>query len=382
MPKETTTGERLLEYEEQLRALIERASSLTDTMRESLETVPNIEQHLAKTTSFVDRHRADAQAQIDQHRVDAQTQIDQHRADAQTQIDQYRADAQAQISQHRSDTQAQISQRVADVQAQIDQHLTDAQSHAQDAESHANDARSYKQTANAEVQEIERIKSASQGFEEAIEGTASDATTYHSAIEEMHGEISEKRAELASLVEEADTLTDKVENLLPGATSAGLASAFRERRIFVGRPTSYWFAILVASLSGLLLFAVLDLPDIKLVEPTLASLSGYLVSRLPFALPFVWLALYSGKRHSQALRLEEEYAHKEVLSKSFEGYKKQIAELEDGTGGNDQTLHLIRKTIEALALRPGRIYQGKRDERHPIWSLIRPAGRTGRDEAS
>lgn len=358
------TGEELQEYKQQLQALIEQASNLNATIKASLEGLPNLEQHFAETKSFVERNRADAQTQIEQHRADAQAQIDQHRADAQTQI-----------SQHRADAQAQISQRSADAQAQIDQHLTDARSHAQSAQSHAEAAQSHNATANNEAQEIERIKSASQGSKDAIEEIASDARNYHEAVAKMHNEIGEHSANLDSLIETAGDLTNEVEGLLPGATSASLATAFRERRLMVARPKNGWFLILVASLAGLLVGAILDPQSLKLIDPSLAGLSGYLLSRLPFALPFVWLALYAGKRHSQALRLEEEYAHKEVLSQSFEGYKKQISELEGRESGNAQTLHLIRKTIDALSRRPGRIYQGKRDEGHPIWSLIRPSKR-------
>ena len=99
------------------------------------------------------------------------------------------------------------------------------------------------------------------------------------------------------------------------------------------------------------------------------SIFQYFIVRLPFAIPIVWLAIYAGRRHSQALRLEEDYAHKEALSKSFEGYKKQIADIEEELENKDATLNLIERTLEALALHPGRIYQGKHEDISPVHSL-------------
>ncbi len=81
--------------------------------------------------------------------------------------------------------------------------------------------------------------------------------------------------------------------------------------------------------------------------------------------------MYASRRHSQALRLEEDYAHKETMSKSFEGYKTQIIELEEDLPAKTSTLNLINKSLEALSLHPGRIYEGKHENISPIHSLTR-----------
>ena len=47
-------------------------------------------------------------------------------------------------------------------------------------------------------------------------------------------------------------------------------------------------------------------------------------------------------------RLEEEYAHKESLAKSFERYKEQIINLDDSKESQDLMLRLLTANISAF----------------------------------
>ena len=107
---------------------------------------------------------------------------------------------------------------------------------------------------------------------------------------------------------------------------------------------------------------------------------AYFLGRFPFFIPVVWLAIYAGRRHGQALRLEEEYANKETISNAFEGYKNQIGELEEKLNDTDRksTLKLIDRTLEAVSLHPGRIYEGRHDDISP-WQSISNIIRTKKD---
>ena len=312
MPQKRTMLAEIRQYATRLQTLIDRASELVST----LEGLAN--QHAA--------------------------------------LQQHLSDSQAQIDQHVNNSQAQLKQDLANSQAQINQHVNNAAAGAGQVNSHA--------------AETGHIKSQAQQSHSQIEQLATGATEFHSAIAQTNNEIVEQTETLANLTDTASNLEKQVESLLPGATSAGLASAFAIRRKVFERPKVVWVLVLVGALATLFLAALLDPSKPDMSDPTLAGVAGYLLSRLPFALPIVWLALYAGRRHSQALRLEEEYAHKEVLSRSFEGYKKQIAELEEGQDCKEQTLSLIQTTLKALSLHPGRVYQGKRDEGHPLWALL------------
>lgn len=45
-----------------------------------------------------------------------------------------------------------------------------------------------------------------------------------------------------------------------------------------------------------------------------------LINKLPFYLPIVWLAFFASRRLSEYQRLQQEYAHKEALAKSYHSY--------------------------------------------------------------
>jgi len=75
-------------------------------------------------------------------------------------------------------------------------------------------------------------------------------------------------------------------------------------------------------------------------------------------------------------------AHKEALSRSFEGYKKQIAELEMGETHKVQTLNLIEKTLNALSADPGRVYRERNEDGTPFSAIFRRGNGKPKDNGS
>ena len=192
--------------------------------------------------------------------------------------------------------------------------------------------------------------------------------------------MSNHESNLDGLLKEAETLRKRIESLLPGATSTGLASAFRERKEKFKWPKIIWSCVFVLSIIALLAISYFIVPDIR-VDSEYKIYSGIfagLLVRLPFVFPLAWLAIYAGRRHGQASRLEEDYAHKEALSKSFEGYKAQLVEIEANLQEEKVTLDLIKRTLEALYLHPDRIYKDKHGD-ISLWrsatKLWNPKGR-------
>ena len=68
---------------------------------------------------------------------------------------------------------------------------------------------------------------------------------------------------------------------------------------------------------------------------------------LPITLPLIWVAVYASKRRSENQRLEQEYAHKEALARSYISYKKQIGEL--GKEDSELLEKLILEAINAIS---------------------------------
>ena len=180
-------------------------------------------------------------------------------------------------------------------------------------------------------------------------------------------------------------LQEKIEGLLPGATSAGLASAFMklkdESKIAARLYTTYFcvsllFLFIIAGVSVISELCYVS-PGIfdACKEGTNGSwfswVRGILAKSL-FVLPALWFAIFSSKRRSEHQRLEQEYAHKEAVSRSFEGYKRQIEELELA----DERLlpQLLETAIKVIGYNASVTLGGKHGDSPPIAEALKAAG--------
>ena len=100
-------------------------------------------------------------------------------------------------------------------------------------------------------------------------------------------------------------------------------------------------------------------------ESTLNSL----LFKLPLYAPLVWLAIYASKRRSENQRLQQEYAHKEALAKSYVSYKMQIDELKQ----EDKKLleKLLDSSIDTVAHNASESLDKKHGDSTPIQETIK-----------
>jgi len=184
------------------------------------------------------------------------------------------------------------------------------------------------------------------------------------------------QAKITELAASFENLGKKIEGLLPGATSAGLASAFDAQKQRFGTPQNYW---LITFISCIGLLFIISLPTFcRAVFPGVFSqymgaapanwndiLMG-LAMRLPVLAPLVWLAIYAGRNYMLSLRMEEDYAYKETISRAFEGYKREMKDIASADPANAIVLvTFCENVLRALAERPGRIYEGKQEDFTP-----------------
>jgi len=130
-------------------------------------------------------------------------------------------------------------------------------------------------------------------------------------------------------------LEEKIKSLIWGATSAWLSSAYREMKKSFTSPNVFWNIIFICSIS----YIIYIWKDLK-VSGTFQETVLNIIAHFPVILPLIWLAYFSTKQQSQNKRLQQEYAHKESLAKSFEWYKKQIDNL-----GEDEKSEEIKKVL-------------------------------------
>lgn len=171
-------------------------------------------------------------------------------------------------------------------------------------------------------------------------------------------------------------LNSEIESLLPGATSAGLATAYKDMKNSFDAPIEhssrvfYWsigllvlasFLLAIDSIGGEHWISFVKFDSWEIV------LKG-LVYKIPFYAPVLWLAFYATKRRSEYQRLQQEYAHKEALAKSYNSYKKQIEQLDDEDVAMQK--EFIMKAIDAIAYNASGTLDGRHGDKMPAHDLI------------
>lgn len=180
--------------------------------------------------------------------------------------------------------------------------------------------------------------------------------------------------ELENYTTKYENLYDKIESLLPGATSAGLAKVFEDKVKEYSEAANQWtnwFLVVVSVLSlyyGVYLW----------LKPVGDSFSGSFLNlfhKTPFLIFAVWLLVFIGNRRAESKKLEESYKHKEVMARAYVGYKEHVEEL----GGDSTEKILLKKHMEnllsAINEDSGKFLSNEGDK-HPLWDKIFPKSKS------
>lgn len=325
------------------------ASTVQGTSRQALDTVTQANAALESARTLA------ASATESSGRIEAiKTQVEQA------------AQVAATRSQHIEDGRKYVD----DKRAEIDVILNAAKQAASNTEAEHQVSRAASANANTMLTAVQAAKAASDSNAAAIAAQLAECTQHTAATKSLADKadttdrrIAEYETRLAALEATAQERLKTIESLLPGAASAGLASAFNMRRTHFRWPTVIWQAVFILCLVGLLGIAGLEfsLFSKDVAALTWERLGLSLLHRLPFALPLIWLACYASDKASLAQRVEEDYAFKETVSRSFEGYRREMSELEGKAAPNSALSRLCSGVLGVITSPPGRIY-----EKHPL----------------
>lgn len=173
---------------------------------------------------------------------------------------------------------------------------------------------------------------------------------HHEYINNLFSQIQTRDQKIEELYKnkqkEFETLTKKIEALLPGATSAGLSSSYHRARQN-RKVWPFWVGFL-SSLSLLMsgYFYYFVWKDASVEWGTIAI-------RTTVGLPLVWIAWYCQRSISQITRIKEEYHHKETLMSMYEGFSKEIGNLADNEiEANQQKVNLVSVLLDAVRKNP------------------------------
>lgn len=177
------------------------------------------------------------------------------------------------------------------------------------------------------------------------------------------------KEEIEKREQEYTALKGKIEWLLPWATSAWLASAYENHKKTFKKQKNMRTWIFVWALLWMIVSYLLYNPEVEIQE-WWWWLIKFLV-RAPITIPCVWLASFSWKQQNKYQRLEQEYAYKESLSRSFEWYRKEIEKVWDSELANQLQIDLLKVIINMSSYNPSITLESpSNNEKSPYWTFI------------
>jgi len=234
---------------------------------------------------------------------------------------------------------------------------------------------------------IETAHTAASSLEDEVEEYREKFKSFDRQLENRHDDFEqgkEKQENLFASFEEkrksADSLLEQIEGLLPGATSAGLATAYNNRRVKAENSAKLYSWTFFIGIVALAVSAAATVTQTLSLWPfawefiRIESPKEYfdkILFKLPLVIPVLWATLTVSKRRSEMQRLAEEYAHKESLAQSYEGFKQQIVEL----GKDDGALlrNLLEVVLTAISINAAKTLDGKHGEKMPVQEVIEEA---------
>ena len=192
--------------------------------------------------------------------------------------------------------------------------------------------------------------------------TAEESAALTKGLADKSATVEERIAAYEKRLAELDTQCanqlQRIEHHLPGATSAGLAHDFNERRKTFLTPLKLWQLVFFGSVLTIVVVALTGWWYVFKAEtpPTYDELLRLLMSRVPVTGALVWLALHASRESALAKRIEEDYGYKATIASCFMGFQKQMSEVNKDVLANSPLAKLLDNTLETIAAPPGRIY--------------------------
>ena len=164
---------------------------------------------------------------------------------------------------------------------------------------------------------------------------------------------------------------------MPNAVTAGLSHAFSEKKkaediSYDKHKTQFSYGIggmIAVSLIPFIISVFTLLSDDSL-DVVVNRIPKIVIAILPLYIPVLWLSISSNKKMNLSKRLIEEYTHKEVLSKTYEGLSKQIHNLEEDNVSKELKIKLLQDFLQMYSENPGKLISDYNSSDHPIMELL------------
>lgn len=172
-------------------------------------------------------------------------------------------------------------------------------------------------------------------------------------------------------------LKDEIERLLPNALTAGLSHAYSEKKDAEETEIINLSQRFNKSIYGMLaisiipfLISLVSIYQGKTLEESLLDMPRLVLCILPLYIPVFWVAYSSNKKINLSKRLAEEYTHKEVLSKTFEGLSRQIENIDNQDITSELRTKLLYNILEVSSENPGKLISDYNKADHPLMDAL------------
>ncbi len=168
-------------------------------------------------------------------------------------------------------------------------------------------------------------------------------------------------------------LIEKIENLLPKALTTGLSYAYTQKKddeIIELRKSQSQFQMATLGLVGVsiipFILSIIFLYQGIGLEEVIMRVPRLVLAILPLYVPVLWLAYSANKNMRLSKRLIEEYTHKEVLSKTFEGLSTQTENIKEQSVSSELKIKLLYNLISVSSENPGKLISDYDKTDHPL----------------
>lgn len=335
---------------------------LYDTAKVDAENIATAACAISKTTKEIDQSRDQILAIL----TDAQTKLTDianiatSAISASTKI----ADQQGVIAT-KSDHIQKAQEHADKVRGELDRVVTAAAQQLTEAEGLRNRSQSAADKATSLLTSIETIKgavdttaTAAAAAQKAADSAAAHTKGLADKSAKVEEDIANYEKKLTAVIEQCENQLKVIHELLRSATTAGLATAFDQRRQTFIKPNNRWQWIFVLSLICLIAISISGLIHVYNLQtvPEWGELARLWLARLPIAGALIWLALHASREAALAKRLEEDYGYKAAIAACFEGFRRQMSEIDTEKTTKSQLAKLCENTLATIASPPGRIY--------------------------
>lgn len=166
-----------------------------------------------------------------------------------------------------------------------------------------------------------------------IQGLLEAVTLDRNKVGGLTSDAGTDKATMSARVKEAEEIVARCSDAYAASTSHGLAAAFAERSVSLGKSMWVWVGGLVIALGIGSWIGSTQLRNFSEVIKQPDSNSIVVVINLVLALlsvgATVWFSWLATKQIGQRFRLAEDYAFKASVSRAYEGYRREAANIDE-----------------------------------------------------